>query len=363
MRARLLAPLLLLGCGHSDAFETTPPIPLTVPFGNSQPVRLTLNLASDGTPSWSPDGSRVYWSAEIPEPGDLDRCVSELPTPGGTLTELQCSLVDDTTDQFMMPSSDGTRLAWTRNRSLTDNPFSIHRFSIWTAGLTPRAPRQEIWSFPYDAPSGHPHDMPLDLQWLKPGVLLYLGAETGGCCAFDTLRFGEQVVTLDLTGSTPVATFVPSTTDASAVSGSEDGNSIYYTFPGDSVVYQQVLATGAVTSLHNFGDGHIVRDPVVSGNTLVAILDGRPKTQTLAPFGLVNVDFGGELTVVDLGSGQENRLTQLHNWYRRPRLSPGGDRILVEGFPYIITLIDPGNGNPIPDTTVSLVNDIWLWPR
>lgn len=48
--------------------------------------------------------------------------------------------------------------------------------------------------FPYVAPSGHPHDLPRFMQWLKPGVLLYLGSEVGGCCRTDLLQFaGRQV--------------------------------------------------------------------------------------------------------------------------------------------------------------------------
>lgn len=362
MRLRLIPLLMLLACGHSDPFTDHPPVPLTVPFGDSHPIRLTLNLAADENPSWSPDGSQIYWSAEKPLPGELDRCVSRMPATGGTLTALQCPpTFDATRSQLMMPTSDGTRLAWTLNRASILSPFAIHSFSIWVAGLEARAHADSVLGFPYRAPSGRSHDMPLDLQWLKPGVLLYLGAETGGCCAFDTLRFGEQVVTLDLSGATPVRNFVPGTERASAVARSEDGNSIYYTFPGDSLVYQQVLATGAVSILHNFGEGHVVRDPTVSGNTLVAVLDGRPKAQDLPPFGLVNVDFGGELYAVDLSTGVETHLESPLLWWRRPRFAPGGSRIVAEGFPYVITVIPADPGPPVVDTVSSLFNDIWIW--
>jgi hypothetical protein len=218
-----------------------------------------------------------------------------------------------------------------------------------------------VQRFPYDAPSGNSHDLPLFLQWLKPGVLLYLGGQVGGCCARDTLRFGEQAVLLDLNGPSPVRTFVPGTEHASAVAASSDGNTIYYTFPGDSVVFQQVLASGAVSILHNFGQGHVVRDPTVSGNLLIAVLDGRPKPQNLPPFGLVNVDFGGELIAVDLSTGVESPLFDTSHWFRRPRFAPGGGRFVVEGFPYVVTFIPIGGGQFLADTTVSLVNDLWLW--
>lgn len=361
MRLSPLPLLLLLGCGHSDPFESGSPKGLNGPFQNTAPLQLTLNLGSDGAPSWTPDGSGIYWSAQRPAPGDLDRCISLLPATGGTLTPVQCPAdFNDTTSRYDVPTSDGTRLAWSLDLA-RNSTFAFHSFSLWTAGTAPRSIPQLIQSFPYDAPSGQSHDLPLFLQWIRPGVLLYLGARTGGCCADDTLRFGEQVVLLDLNQPAPVRTFVPGTQSASAVAASEDGNSIYYTFPGDSVVFHQVLANGAVSVLHNFGQGHVVRDPTVSGNILVAIIDGRPRVQDLPPFGLVNVDFGGELTAVNLATGAETPLFDTSHWYRRPRFAPGGGRFVVEGFPYVINFIPIGVGQFIPDTTVSLINDLWVW--
>ncbi len=362
MRYSALTLVFLLGCGHSDAFETDPPVKLDRPFQPGVPVQFTLNIAADDTPSWSQDGSTIFWSAQQPLPGTLDSCISQLPVTGGTLTELQCPAVfDGLRSRYYAPATRDTLLAYGREESSTSSPFAFHTFSLWLSGIRPKSAPSKLLDFPYSAPSGRPHDMPLFLQWLKPGVLLYLGMETGGCCADDTLRFGEQVVLLDVSGTTPTRTFVPGTERASAVSGSADGTTIYYTFPGDSVVFQQVLATGTVTPLHNFGLGHIVRDPSVAGNRLVAVIDGRPKTQDLVPFGVVNVDFGGELAVVDLTTGGETILNIPPYWYRHPRFSPDGSRFVVEAFPYTITYVEISPGTFRPDTAVSLINDIWVW--
>jgi hypothetical protein len=361
MRGSLIPLVLLLGCGHSEPFVADGPAKLNRPFRNTTPLQLTLNLGADATPSWTQDGSGIYWSAERPLPGDLDRCISLLPATGGTLTELQCPPnFNDTTTRYETPAVNGTRLVWTRNQARS-GPFSFHQFSLWSATTTSRSTPQLLQTFPYNAPSGLSHDLPLFLQWLKPGLLLYLGAQSAGCCADDTLRFGEQVVLLDLNGPAPVRTFVPGTDRASAVAGSDDGNTIYYTFPGDSVVYRQLLASGDVSSLHNFGQGHVVRDPTVSGNLLVAIVDGRPRAQDLPPFGVVNVDFGGDLIAVDLTTGVETPLFDTSHWFRRPRFAPGGGRFVVEGFPYVITYIPIGGNQFIADTTVSLINDLWVW--
>src|SRR5262245_48691010 len=89
MRASTSLLLLLLGCNHSDAFGNAPPAPLTVPFGNGHPIQLTLNLGEDAEASWSPDGRSIFWSSQ--KLLEFDRCISVVPSTGGTLTTLQCS--------------------------------------------------------------------------------------------------------------------------------------------------------------------------------------------------------------------------------------------------------------------------------
>lgn len=349
---------LLAGCEHSDGFMADRPAGQSGPFQDTRPRRLTLNVGYDNWPSWTPDGTGVYYSSEVMPPGDVDRCIDLLPRRGGTRTEIQCPKnPDGITDELEQVTSDGTRLAWSQAEVpvALQSPYS---FSIWTASTQARDKPQLIQSFPYDGPSGRSHDAPLYLQWLKPGVLLYLGAEVGGCCRTDTLRFGEQVVLLDLTGPTPGRTFVPGTERASAVARSEDGNSIYYTFYGDSRVYQQVLASGDVTVLHDFGPGHIVRDPDVSGNRLVAVVDGKHNLQNVVPFGMVHIDYGGVLYLVDLVTGTETRLVDVERLYRRPRLASGGAGIAAEGYPFAV-ITRPGPP-PFSDTTVVRIDDIWI---
>jgi Tol biopolymer transport system component len=147
---------------------------------------------------------------------------------------------------------------------------------------------------------------------------------------------------------------VPGTTRASAVNASPDGSTIYYTFPGDSIVYARDLAGGAVTVVHNFGTGHIVRDPSVVGARLVAVVDGQPGYLLLPPFNMVQVDYGGRLVVVDLLTGSETWLPDYGLMYKRPVLSPDGSRFVTEGFPF--TAI----GVP-PDTVISKWADLYLF--
>jgi hypothetical protein len=138
------------------------------------------------------------------------------------------------------------------------------------------------------------------------------------------------------------------------VSASPDGATIYDTFPGDSVVYAQNLASRAVTVAHNFGIGHIVRDPSVVGTRLVAVVDGKPGYRFVPALNMVQVDYGGLLVVVDLATGSESWLPDHGLMYKRPALSPDGSRFVAEGFP------DALAGVPL-DTVISKWADLHLF--
>ncbi len=361
MRRAILLLLLLAGCSHSDPFAVRRPTLPDGPFKNARPLQLTLNVGLDGWPSWEPGATRVMYSGQEPPP-DLDQCIRSLPGGGGSATEVGCPLriPDGLTEALDQPVSDGTRLAWVRATGRADAQTE-YDWSLWMRTLSPLGPPVQLLDFPYDAPSGRAHALPRYLHWLRPGVLLYLGSEAGGCCRADTLHFGDQVVLLDVTGPSPVKTYVPGTERASAVSASTDGGEIYYSFYGDSVVYRQVLASGAVSPVHNFGFGHVARDPVVSGNRLAAVVDGLVRVGDVPPFGVVQIDKGGLVRVVDLATGSETALEDGAHFFRHLRLSPPGDRLLAEGLPYELIFIPIGGGFFVTDTNVTLINDVWLW--
>jgi Tol biopolymer transport system component len=138
------------------------------------------------------------------------------------------------------------------------------------------------------------------------------------------------------------------------VNASPDGSTIYYTFPGDSLVYARNLSSGVVTTVHNFGAGHIVRDPSVVGARLVAVVDGKPGYRFVPAFNMVQVDYGGHLVVVDLATGSESWVPDHGLMYKRPALSPDGTRFVAEGFPYTVT------GVPL-DTVISKWADLYLF--
>jgi hypothetical protein len=354
-RRTTLCLLLLAGCAHQEPFShhETPP---GGPFAATAPVRLTYNLGADAWALWSEDGQTLFYAVQDSFSSDKDRCIASLPASGGVRQLLQCPGVgnNDTTEMLEQPAVLDSQLVWARN-DLGVNEHSSFRHSLWLAAMTPGAPGRVVQTFPYWAPSGRPHDAPLFLQRLRSGVLLYLGAQNG-CCRKDTLRFGEQVVVLDISGAVPVRSFVPGTNFASAVAAGTDGHTIYFTLAGDSRVIQHDLGTGDTTLLHDFGPGHIVRDPQVRGNRLVAILDGQPNFGNYPVFGPSQLDYGGHLVVVDLGTGVETIVPDSGRFYKRPRLSPDGRSIIAEGFPYTITRPP---GSVVPDTVASKWADLW----
>jgi len=115
--------------------------------------------------------------------------------------------------------------------------------------------------------------------------------------------------------------------------------------------------------VHDFGPGHIVRDPQVNGNRLVAILDGQPVYADRPPLDFGQVDYGGDLVVVDLGTGVETVVADSGRFYKRPRLSPGGNSIIAEGFPYVIRSITDTSDATVSDTVASKWADLWRFEK
>jgi hypothetical protein len=92
----------------------------------------------------------------------------------------------------------------------------------------------------------------------------------------------------------------------------------------------------------------------VVGSRLAAVVGGRVNVSVDLVLGSVQWDSGGVVHVVDLTTGSDVTLSPGNRLFRRPALSPTGDRLVVEGYPLIITTA------PQADTTVSRAGDIFL---
>jgi len=341
-RAPHLAPLrnacvlLLVACAHSapgpnDGTDTDGPHTTT------PPIQLTYNLGRDLAPAWRADGSGLLYAFQLPGPDDFDGCLAELPPGGGTRRVEKCPLEDlagDSVNLLGTPAiSSAGRLAWVQTRSATGR-ISPASAEIRVGNLTVIDTGTVVRTLPYLAQSGAVHATVTHLHWLGESALIYVGDDVqylGPCqnCKPDSLVIGREIARLDLAAGNLV-TVIPGTAEATSVWPSVDGLTIYYTIAGDSRVFRQVLATGAVTTVHDFAPAGIARDATLSDSVLAAVVGGRVSYGVDPLIGPVQVDSGGILYHVNLATGVATPLTLSGKRFRSPSLRPGAQQIAVE---------------------------------
>lgn len=333
-----VAALLVAGCDHSfpSSFGESPREPLTT----TSPRQVTFNLGSDLRPSWAADGSGILYSRQRLDRPDKDWCLGLLPPAGGGLVREICdrTLVGAdslTAFESAAMAADG-RLAYVRASS----PLGVlgtapRTLELWVGTLAD--PEGSIVkTFPYDGPSGRRH---LGLDWLQwdGSNLVYLGetleyTRPFGCtgCPLDTVRTGLDVVSFDPV--TALTMFVPGTDSATSVAA--DGDVVYYSLPGDDVVWKRTLSTSLTEPAYTAGGGETPRD--------VTVASGR----------LAFVTGVGHLWLVSLAGGAPGELTAAGILFKHPALAPDGRRLVAEGYPFFVS------GG---DTVVTVVGDLWLF--
>jgi hypothetical protein len=362
---RLLALLAVAGCEHSEPFGSRS-FDTDQPFDPTPPVRLTLNRGPDRRAAWLPDGSAILYSTQLVGRRDNDVCLAALPPTGGIQRSLTCDLSPSgagTTDalESAAPAEDG-RLAFVAATSGIGE-LSPEAESIVLASVDHPASRRVLRTVPYTIPGNPTHGGVSQLRWLGPNRLLYLGElvvrrQPCAQCQYDTLRSGLDVVWLDVDDPAASPQALPGTDFASGVSPGSSADEIYYTLGGDARVYRQLLSTGAVSVVRDFGAAGIARDVHVLGNRMAVVVGGRVAFGVDPLLGPAQWDSGGVLHVVNLQDGTAVAL-EGPGLVRRPQLSPSGTAVIAELYPLIITT--PVDGIPIPDTTVSRVGDLYLF--
>lgn len=371
--SRLVAgSLLLAACNHQEPFQFGRLDSDSTPTSGTD-RRLTFDPGTDITPAWLPDGSGFLYSYERLEAGLRDRCFALLGPAGGTRTELPCGITEaskDTIDTFYeaAPGPDG-ELLYVRESSIPGVLTPIAA-ALEIAALNDLAHPTVIRPLPYTASNGKTHEGVTHLRWRGPGQAVYLATlvryhpdcstcvpDTVDCpgCPPDTVRTGIELVSLDLTGATPVIQPIPNTEGASSVdvAGPDD---IYFTRNGDSVIYHVTMSTGLVNPVHDFGSLGIVRDVSVRGNRLVAVVGGGIVFEDDAAVGPRQTDRGGNLYVLDLGTGIATQRVIDSHWLRHPRLSPTGTRLVAESR----QLAFISCGQTCTDTVITPTSDLWL---
>lgn len=369
--------LLSLACGHTDPFSA-PPVGSTQPFDATPPVRLTLNTSADRGASWLPDGSGILYSAQQLGRGDHDVCLAELPATGGSQRRLICDLSghgDDSTNAIESPvlSADG-RLAFVRASGRILGAGADREAVSVAPGPDPRG-ATDVQPIPYTVPGEPRHNAVRQLGWQGPARLVFLGAHVAyrvpcNGCLLDTIVSGLKVGLLDLAGSGATVSALPGTDFASGVTPGPTEDEIYFTIGGDSRVYRRILSSGATDVVYDFGAAGIARDVHQAAGRLTAAVGGRVAFSVDPELGPTQWDSGGIVHVVDLAAGTDVALDG-PGLFRRPSLSPDGDRVVAEGYPLIIEpvidpvtglpVLDPVTGDPVTDTTVARVADLYLF--
>ena len=361
-RGWVLLLFALAGCSHSEPFTATEPS-LDVPFSATPPVRLTFNVGDDRTPTWLPDGSGVLYSSERLDAADHDRCLLEMPAAGGTVRRTFCERAvahEDSTDRFESPAvSDGGRIVFLRAVSvigLQKGP----RLDLMLGSASDPAAAVPVFRVPYFAPSQKTHYHLAQPHWLSDDRFVYVAQDLfyqGSTFFPDTFTTGLELVRAEVAGDAVTLSVIPGTEYASSVAPGGDQDSIIFTLGGDSKVYRQSLTTGERSVIHDFGLAGIARDVQLRGNTLVAVVGRSVLFQFEEAHGWVQRDEGGDLHVVDLGSGQSLVVSRAETLFRRPTLSPDGRHIVVEASPFAPVHVGPESEFNAPNHRP----DLWLF--
>jgi hypothetical protein len=360
----LVSLALLLACSHTEPFST-PSTATDQPFNPSPPVRLTLNPGDDRVPAWLADGSAILYSAQRAV-GDHDRCLAVLPQTGGQQQSLWCDFPRgaDWTDAFLAAAvaPDG-RLAYI-SASSTLNGSNPELLEVRVSpALDPRA-GSTVRRLPY--PSGSSEiTAAAQLRWLGADRLAMLAQrwrfrkECNGCTS-DTLLATIGIDVLSVAEpSTPPAQ-VPGTGNATGVAP-VGTDALLYTLVGDTRVYRRDLTSGTVDVVRDFGAEGIARDVDLAGSRLAVVVGGVVGTELDPELGTIQWDSGGVVHVLDLAGGGDVAVPATGRLYRRPALSPAGDRLVAEGYPYAITQSqDPLSGTITVDTIMTPVSDLFL---
>jgi Tol biopolymer transport system component len=361
-RHSVLVLIALVACSHGEPFGVTDHS-LDDPFSATPPIRLTYNDGDDRTPSWLPDGSGVLYSSERLDAVDHDRCLLEMPAGGGTVRRTICERAvahEDSTDRFESPAvSASGRIVFLRAVStigLQKGP-NLHLMLGSAENPAGAAP---VLPVPYFAPSQKTHYYLAQPHWLSADRFVYVAQDKfyqGSTFYPDTFTTGLELVRAEVVDDAVSLSVIPGTEYASSVAPGGDEDTIVFTLGGDSKVYRQSLSTGERSVIHDFGFAGIARDVQLRGNSLVAVVGRSVLFQFEDAHGWVQRDEGGDLHVVDLGTGQGFAVSRAETLFRRPTLSPDGRHIVVEASPFAPVHVGPDSEFNAPNHRP----DLWLF--
>ncbi|HXY70674.1 MAG TPA: hypothetical protein VEH62_14600 [Gemmatimonadales bacterium] len=311
--AAVAALAALAACEHARPFAAY--VEPNVPFDSTYPRRLTFSTSGDVEPAWLPGDSGIIYALSSGEPNQ-DQCLGVLPPGGGHLVRIVChDLADpDSTVLLRAPAvGAGGRLAYLRERSVVGAaaPAAIE---LVVATLADPDPGHAVLRFPYTDAGGTLHGSAGSLRWLPGGDLVYIAEQLTFATPPqppDTIATPLWIERLTPAGDTATIAVVPGSAGATSLAVDSAG-ALYFTLPGDSVVYRVAPGAASPSSWYVLGGIGALSGVQVHGNLLVAVGDTN-------------------LYVVDVAAHTRVRVTPPDSLrLARPALSPSGTRLVVE---------------------------------
>ena len=360
-----LAGIAVLACEHTSPF-TTPPQGLSGPLVPGNPVQITYNPGVDVYASWLPGGTSLIYTEERLDQPHREQCLAVISASGGTVTRQICvpapvAMDSQITLAEAVEGTDG-RLVYVRAGTLAGlGGLPPDAQALVTATDVAPFAATVISALPFFGPQARPVDAIADLQVRSDaGGLVFVGQRvayrTCPGCVPDTIRTGIEIDRWDPgTGFTGVTN-----TDQASSVGLAGADTIYYTLDGDSRIFARALADSVARVVYDFGAGAIVRDVRAAGSRLVAVSGGFVSYVDDSLLGLIQVDRGGSLYVIDLTDSTGVPVTLSGGVARRPVLSPDGKRLVYELYPFTYdTIFDVNHTVLAIDTSVSHAGDLW----
>ena len=321
----------LAACEHTAPFrpgEGAPGGPL-IPGSIAQ---VTYSPGQDVIPAWLPDGSGFVFTAERRDRADRDRCLAFMSDIGGAISRYVCSTsaADDTLNVFDEAAMLGDSIAYVRastERFLQG--IGPDRQELVIAPIADPNATRLLQRIPFTTAWGATYDAISHLAWLGPGRLAFIGEHVTypracSSCIPDTVRVGIGVAIADVAGAAPVYTRMPDGDSASSLAVDAGGIIIiYFTRNGDTRVYRRSGPSLPTDTLFDFGAAGVVRDIAVRSGTIAAVVGGAVGSAT-------SPDRGGALYLLD--GPVPSQIGDPLSLYRRPALSPDGNRLVVSAW-------------------------------
>ena len=249
--------IVLLGCGHSDAFVVD--ATAVGPANSGLDVRLTFNADQDYWPIWTEDGQGILYSYVDMVPGSQHRCLGLLPAAGGTRIWQLCderATQTDSVNSFLAYAlgADGRLLyaeAVSRSGARSTAPSET---TLWLADSAAPFQRRALLTLPTFA-GATPVSWLADIRWTGPTTFIALAQDFSAlghcknCGPLDSIFYGQAVVrgTIAATGAT--LQVVSGTNGATSYSLAEHGALMVFTLRDDRRLFKVPAAGGTATSV------------------------------------------------------------------------------------------------------------------